>query len=588
MEQLRTALEVLKKYHFWILCTLIVLVTFGVWFKATSDRSEAFKKAKSEIDGALASVGTISRTPDFPSEDYIQAIEYREDGNPEGKSDAAKKIANIPGPEASLSGNVNKGASRLYADQNTGLRLPPIYPNNAEDQASFEKAFWKVWNHKIEDIEKPPAEEAHSPQYELDKTYRLIYRDRIKDIFPELFKMIELRTTEANANGVAGGNDPRRGMRRLGNGGEQRAVDDQAKENSGVVDWPDYQQLARRNENWNDIPTTIAVMVAQEDLWVYEALLKVIRNTNDTGIDPKHDAKNYKPPTLHKDARVKEIQALEIGSDATQSWAASENSVFTFPADGGAPAGAQAGAAGPPPGGGFGRPGQAQYAQGANGAVSLLAGRYVDNSGKPVTDQTDPTKINQEFRMMPIDLKVVMEQKDIPRLLRECANSNMRIDVSSVRVLADKPPAFDPGGGATAPAEAAPATGPGPPRGARPDPRGGGEPGPPRGMAAYRRGHGQGLGNMGQTPSQGNGEYSYSDESADPTAPPVPVEIQGVIYIYNPPTARSPGGAATGAAPPTAPPPTAPPPTAPPPTVPPGAAAPTPAGPNKTPATGAH
>src|SRR5205823_3672632 len=43
-----------------------------------------------------------------------------------------------------------------------------------------------------------------------------------------------------------------------------------------------------------------------------------------------------------------------------------------------------------------------------------------------------------------------------------------------------------------------------------------------------------------------NNEFSYTDESADPSAPPVPVEIQGVIYIYNPPTPQSANGAAAG------------------------------------------
>ena len=35
-------------------------------------------------------------------------------------------------------------------------------------------------------------------------------------------------------------------------------------------------------------PDTLDIMMAQEDLWVYETLLKVIRNTNDFGTDPKH------------------------------------------------------------------------------------------------------------------------------------------------------------------------------------------------------------------------------------------------------------------------------------------------------------
>ena len=35
-------------------------------------------------------------------------------------------------------------------------------------------------------------------------------------------------------------------------------------------------------------PSTLDIMLAQEELWVYETLLKVIRNTNDIGPDQKH------------------------------------------------------------------------------------------------------------------------------------------------------------------------------------------------------------------------------------------------------------------------------------------------------------
>ena len=71
----------------------------------------------------------------------------------------------------------------------------------------------------------------------------------------------------------------------------------------------------------------------------------------------------------------------------------------------------------------------------------MLAGRYVDNNGKPLADPKQQP--NQEFRMMPVNLRVVMEQRAIPRLLIECANSNMRIDVREVRILAEKPGPID-------------------------------------------------------------------------------------------------------------------------------------------------
>ena len=76
-----------------------------------------------------------------------------------------------------------------------------------------------------------------------------------------------------------------------------------------------------------------------------------------------------------------------------------------------------------------------------------LAGRYVGDEGKPLGNPAQQPY--GEFRMMPIDLKVVIEQRDIPRLLAECANSAMRIDVRAVRVLVDDPRAVDLASGAT-------------------------------------------------------------------------------------------------------------------------------------------
>ena len=44
MEKFRAFLEVLKKYHFWVLCGLIVLLSFGSWFLATSDEEKQYRR----------------------------------------------------------------------------------------------------------------------------------------------------------------------------------------------------------------------------------------------------------------------------------------------------------------------------------------------------------------------------------------------------------------------------------------------------------------------------------------------------------------------------------------------------------------
>ena len=149
--------------------------------------------------------------------------------------------------------------------------------------------------------------------------------------------------------------------------------------------------------------------------------------------------------------------------------------------------------------------------------------RYVDDKGKPLADPTQQPY--GEFRMMPINLKVVIEQREIPRLLAECANSAMRIDVRRVRILVEEPPAVD----LTAPEAAQPAA-----NQAQRRPT----------MSRPVHGHalgGTGHGNIQDDSGAGKGESAYEEESADPVYPPVPVEVQGIIYIYNPPKVQTSG-----------------------------------------------
>ena len=51
MEKFRAFLEVVKKYHFWVLCGLIVFLSFGSWFWATGSEEKNFVTRKGSIEG---------------------------------------------------------------------------------------------------------------------------------------------------------------------------------------------------------------------------------------------------------------------------------------------------------------------------------------------------------------------------------------------------------------------------------------------------------------------------------------------------------------------------------------------------------
>ncbi|MBQ1277517.1 MAG: hypothetical protein IIY07_02605 [Thermoguttaceae bacterium] len=68
-------------------------------------------------------------------------------------------------------------------------------------------------------------------------------------------------------------------------------------------------------------------------------------------------------------------------------------------------------------------------------ADSILMGRYLDLEGKPLLASDKPSFA--EFNMMPVCLKVVVDQRRVPELLVSCANSAMPIDVKHIRVCPD-------------------------------------------------------------------------------------------------------------------------------------------------------
>jgi hypothetical protein len=281
----------------------------------------------------------------------------------------------------------------------------------------------------------------------------------------------------------------------------------------GLLEW-DETDLDRIKDQfvWSQVPDTLAVRLAQEDLWVYEALLRIIENTNKG--------------TTYDNAAIKRVEALEIGRQAAHSWGQATEPVISglSSAAGAAGAGRRPGAATPAPFAAGGaaahpaphHPGDPAH-HGAEEQGSPLADRYVDDSGNPLAENAKHPYA--EFKMMPINLRLVIHQKKIPKLLTECANSNMPIVVRGVR--------FRPGHGEVISAGGAAAGGAGHGATNTPPP---GAPQPP-GAAASAEG--------------------AAAETAG--SPYLPVELRGIIYIYNPPDLNKVGTSSTvgesGAAP---------------------------------------
>jgi hypothetical protein len=314
---------------------------------------------------------------------------------------------------------VRKAWEQVYGEQKSLLTWP----------AQLGPDFLKFVN------EQPPSAEIPRELCEL-------YQEDIKGEFPRLTEIVDAEQAGATKDAVAG----------------QPA-------HQYKVFWDTTNQGdIRKSLQWDAVPSSAEVRRAQEDLWVYTALLNMIKKINEE--------QQYKTP-------IREIDKLAIGRAA----------VDAFEADGGKDRikHLRSGDAPPPET----PPPPAEAGDGA--AKSPDDGRYVDATGKKMPGGA---MADAEFKRMPIFLRLKMDQREITRLLVECANSPLPVDVRQLRINPSK----------------------------------------------------------GTAKQQGSGGGKSGTASSDGASYDVPIELHGVIYIYNKPNMAKLGGepggpGAPGAAP---------------------------------------
>ena len=303
MDKVKIALAVLKKHHFWVLNGLIVVICAVVWYLATGSLADQFDSRKSTLQSAFSKVSTIASEQNPPNESVIAAIK--------AKTDVQRTKVLVLW-------------EKLYDEQTKRNQLPDALSDY------FKHAFLSL--EPEEDLLRPEREE---------------YREFIEGQFPKLEAELDvLRPKEdpdapsapGNRNRPpnrrppsAGNRGPNLGMPNAlglpeGLGGAAArsrpstpAANTQTTRNEaemiGIVAWnKDDRNGVWQRFSWERTPNTQQVLNAQEDLWVYEALVRIIRHTNEGA-------------TAHYNATVKEIHALEIGAEAVASWQRGAGSV---------------------------------------------------------------------------------------------------------------------------------------------------------------------------------------------------------------------------------------------------------------------
>jgi hypothetical protein len=396
---------------------------------------------------------------------------------------------------------------------------------------------------KLRPIELKFPEFPTPPGKELPQEWRVVYSNYMRDELPKLAETIGAKwqvdpdkLSGAGTGGSEGysgyssgsGYSPYSGASATEGSGLPGAVEEERP----VVDWnvANQTEIYNLRFNWSAspgaAPTTLQMLYAQEDFWTLQSLMEMIRRTNG-------DADAY------YEALVKEIQFIRIGAFAVRSdaritpilAAGAGSGTMTemkgMPVEGRSTADPYAtGPAGHPVG--FGMPGSEMGSGPGSGttpvAIDPAAGRYVDNAYKPLTAEelrsslttTDPEKAYLAVaKRMPVRMRVRMDQRYLSRLLIECANAPLTLEVRQVRINPSASGAATGGYG------------------------GSGSSGSPYGGSA-------GFGAM----SSGGATESYSSDSSSAygsgsgtgpgmggpgTSFDAVVEIYGIVYIYNPP-----------------------------------------------------
>ena len=380
MDQLKVLLAVLKKQHFWVLSGLVLIVGLTGWAMATSTLSTEYKKSRNTIESTFKDLEQL-RAQERENQEWINGIQKE---------------------TVKLKAKIKAAWEEVYAEQRDKvLRWPDVLGDE----------FLRI-------VPQLPVGE----DFPVDQRER--YWNYAREEFPRLLAIVDARSYLDKTEIVV----KRPGMQGRQPGGRP-ADEADVPPRDYIVRWAkaDQESIDTRLD-WTATPTTQEVRQTQEDLWVYQSLLTIIKHLNDRA-------------NGHHNAKVKEIRSLLIGHDAAlrfQEVAAEERldhpdapgSKPGPPGMSGMPG--MAGAARPrmpmPQAGGMGMPGSPQVTMKANDD-----GRYLDDKGLPLPAGSAGSP---EFKRMPIVMRLLIDEREISRLLVESANSPLPVEVRQLRVAA--------------------------------------------------------------------------------------------------------------------------------------------------------
>jgi len=400
MDKLKDFTRMFKKYHFWVLSVVILAVALGTWYMATADLVQETKANVSKRQQDKSALETIAREVNHPNTNYHERMEerieeIRQSVNDAWKAKFEKQEGVFPWPE---------GLKKDFINAVKGLR--PIEANVPFDPTGQQPELLSV-----------PLRER--------------YANFIKQELPKLAEIVSAKwNPSTETTGGTGG----AGNFNFGFGGrrEETPARDEETEAEALVMWDSQNQtdIQQRRFDWSDQPgkrpTTLQLLYAQEDYWVLKALLEIISRTNG-GVSQRYKL------------AIPEIRSINIGADAGEVVRAEP----VAGNDGGG--GETTSSPAPPP---------SEYENfrsgpmgGTTGTAAPLEdpanGRYVDLSYQKLSgDQLRKAAQSENpaeaalavAKRMPIRMELLMDQRKIDKLLVECGNSPLTVEVRQIRL----------------------------------------------------------------------------------------------------------------------------------------------------------
>ena len=538
MEDLKKYLSIAAKHSFWILTGLVLLLSTAFFYLTKTRLDESITTRKSALEASFKKIKDVaSKTSTHPNDFSHKEMERRLVG---------------------LQEDVDQAWKFQYERQKEFLTWPT-------------EAFYKPETHEIfnslspfeDKVPFPLPEKPQAPLDAITRNDRTVYKNYIAPEFPALARRIgsswKFTLDSAAMTPAQGGFGPPPGAGGFTPPGFGTASANQ--DTRDLVRWPEESQkaLATAVLPWfgrATPPDIHEIYYAQEDIWILRGLMDIIAQTNAGANE------NFQ-------AIVKEIEWIRTGPRASRDvgtlWAAgaaSPGGSGGAPYGGGGPPSGYAGGGGGGPPSGYGAMGGPMGGKGGETANAVRAavridpadGRYVDSSLKPLTGsqlrsamklQNATDAVNAVAKRVQVRMRLKVDER-FGRLITECGNGKMMLEVLQVRYNTDPAPDVAAGGG------------------------GGG--GGAAGGGSKPSFGGAGLGGGGGAGMLGDGEAGLSSaapQATDISPGEVSIEIYGLIYLFNPPTSLSKTNAAvttpaaaTGAAanPPAANPPAANPP----------------------------